>query len=238
MGLGRARQVNDETGELIRRAGAFYATSTPEGAFDALHAHAAPALIRQVLLLTGSRRRAFESVEFAFRHAWQHWPEVCLDSDPVRWLRARAQEYALSPWHRLRRTPEPGPHLPGHTPDVLKQALLLLPPQHRRTVVLCDGLGLTPSQAADEMESSTQAAVHRLRHARAVIGQCLPAPRDASATRSALRALLAGESTATMATARSLRLAGERRARAMVGLVCSVVVLFLGLVTYVMLSTA
>jgi DNA-directed RNA polymerase specialized sigma24 family protein len=230
--------VNDDTEELMRRAGAFYATSTPEGAFDALHAHAAPALIRQVLLLTGSRRRAFESVEFAFRHAWQHWPEVCLDSDPVRWLRARAHEYALSPWHRLRRSPPPGPHLPGHAPDVLRRTLLLLPPQHRRTVVLCDGLGLTPSQAAAEMESSTQAAVHRLRHARAALSLCLPAPRDASAARSALRTLLAGESTATMATARSLRLAGERRAQAMVGLVCSVVVLFIGLVTYLMLGGA
>jgi hypothetical protein len=41
-----------------------------------------------------------------------------------------------------------------------------------------------------------------------------------------------------MATARSLRLAGERRAQAMVGLVCSVVVLFIGLVTYLMLGGA
>ena len=228
--------VSDDFGELMRRAGAFYASSTPEGAFDALHAHAAPALIQQVVLLTGSRRRAFESVEFAFRHAWQHWPEVCLDADPVQWLRAQAHDHALSPWHRFRRRPASEPHLPGRAPVVLSQALLRLPPRHRRTLVLCDGLGLTPSQAAAEMESSTQAAVHRLRHGRSAISQCLPAPRDAGAARSVLRMLLVEESPATMATGRCLRLAGERRARAMFHAVCASVALFAGLVAFVILS--
>lgn len=70
---------------------------TPEGAFDALYAHAAPGLVHQTYLLTGRRGLSRESVEHAFLLAWQRWPEVAVDRDPVGWVRAAAYEYALSP---------------------------------------------------------------------------------------------------------------------------------------------
>ena len=88
---------------------------TPVQAFDALYAFCAPALVRQTYLLTGRRELARESVERAFQLAWERWPEVARDPDPAGWVRAAAHEYALSPWHRLRRRhrlPEP-PHPPG-----------------------------------------------------------------------------------------------------------------------------
>jgi transcriptional regulator with XRE-family HTH domain len=105
---------------------------TPAQAFDALYAFSAPALVRQTFLLTGRREQARESVERAFQAAWERWPEVARDRDPVGWVRATAYEYALSPWQRFRprhRHPEPPPADPGDR--TLLNTLLRLPPRRR-----------------------------------------------------------------------------------------------------------
>src|SRR5437899_1474854 len=81
---------------------------TPEAAFDALYLRTAPALLRQVRLLTGRPGFARHCVRRAFDLAWQRWPEVARDSDPVGWVRAAAYEYALAPWQRW--VPGHGPH--------------------------------------------------------------------------------------------------------------------------------
>ncbi|CAL9635163.1 sigma-70 family RNA polymerase sigma factor [Streptomyces sp. enrichment culture] len=201
---------------------------TPEAAFDALYIYAAPGLVHQAHLLTGCRRRAFESAEHAFRHAWAHWPEVARDPDPVGWVRARSHEYALSPWHRFRRLRS----RPGPAPaDPLLRALLDLPPRHRRTALLVDGLGLTVSEAAAETESSTYAVRGRLRHARAVLGATPGAAREA------LRARLDEASAATLAHPRSVRAGGERRARAVTRTVCAATAALVALVTFTVATT-
>ncbi|MET9516010.1 helix-turn-helix domain-containing protein [Streptomyces sp. NPDC002994] len=153
---------------------------TPAQAFDALYAHSAPALLSQAYLLTGNRRLARESVEYAFRLAWQRWPAVATDRDPPSWVRAAAYEYALSPWHRLRRARN-RPERPPTDRDrrVLLQALLDLPPIHRRTLLLYDGLGLDLPDTAAETEASTRAAANRLLNARAAITKRLPELADA-----------------------------------------------------------
>jgi DNA-directed RNA polymerase specialized sigma24 family protein len=177
---------------------------TPESAFDALYVYAAPGLIHQAYLLTGCRRRAFEAADHAFRQAWERWPEVARDPDPVGWVRALTHEYALSPWQRFRRlVTRPGPP----PADPLLRALLELPPRHRRTAVLCDGLGLGVSEAAAETEASCHAVRGRLRHARTVLG----ATPDAA--RQALRTRVEGASAATLAQPWSVRAGSERRAR-------------------------
>ncbi|MGV9900508.1 helix-turn-helix domain-containing protein, partial [Streptomyces tendae] len=152
---------------------------TPAQAFDALYAFSAPALVRQTFLLTGRREQARESVERAFQAAWEHWPEVARDRDPVGWVRATAYEYALSPWQRLRprhRHPEPPPADPGDR--TLLNALLRLPPRHRRTLVLYDGVGLDLPETAAETEASTPATANRLLRAREAVAGRLPALAD------------------------------------------------------------
>src|SRR5882757_9643327 len=84
---------------------------TPEAAFDALYVRAAPGLLHQVRLLTGRPGFARHCVRRAFDLAWQRWPEVARDSDPVGWVRAAAYEYALAPWHRW--VPARGPRPRG-----------------------------------------------------------------------------------------------------------------------------
>lgn len=184
--------------------------SSAEDGFDALYADIARGLVHQTYLLTGQRRLAFESVEWAFHHAWEHWPEVAADPDPVVWLRTAAYDYALSPWHRLRPSRK-NPDLP--VTDATHQALLDLAPPHRRALLLCDGLGFSLDHAAREMQSSTPAATSRLLNARTHIAQRLPGPDDPSAVRQRLHALTDAVSIATVPHARSVRTSSEERTR-------------------------
>ncbi|MZD09283.1 RNA polymerase subunit sigma-70 [Streptomyces sp. SID5785] len=200
---------------------------TPAAAFDALYVYAAPGLVQQARLLTGSRRLAFEAVEHAFRGAWERWPEVARDSDPVGWVRAAAHTYALSPWHRLRRFP--GRTCSARMPqdDPLLRSLLRLPPRQRRAVLLCDGLGLSTGEAAAETEAGTAATTGRLRSARAA----LDAPSGSLASR------LAREPACTLAQPWSVRESTERRAVLMTRTVWAVVAAFALLVTAVVLTS-
>ncbi|MFJ6849461.1 helix-turn-helix domain-containing protein [Streptomyces sp. NPDC091271] len=148
---------------------------TAEEAYDALYGRAAPGLTRQMYLLTGRRKLAREAVEHAFRIAWQRWPEVARDRDPAGWVRAASYEYAMSPWHRLRRAhrrPDALPEDPAR--HALLDALLGLPPAYRRTLLLHDGVGLGLPETAAETEASTPATASRLLNARAAVAERLP----------------------------------------------------------------
>ncbi|MFB7341724.1 helix-turn-helix domain-containing protein [Streptomyces hydrogenans] len=187
---------------------------TAEEAFDALYGHAAPGLVHQTYLLTGRRALSREAVEHAFHHAWEHWPEVAVDADPVGWVRAAAYEYALSPWHRLRRThkhPDAPPTEAGRR--ALLGALLDLPAPYRRTVLLYDGLGLDLPETAAETEASTPAAANRLLYAHAEIGRRVPELADPEALQRRIATLVAEAPTATLPAARAVRGGSERRTR-------------------------
>ncbi|MFJ5103411.1 sigma factor-like helix-turn-helix DNA-binding protein [Streptomyces sp. NPDC088554] len=194
-------------------------TATPDQAFDALYAFAAPALVRQAYLLTGRRALSQESVERAFHLAWQRWPEVAVDRDPAGWVRAAAYEYAMSPWHRLRRAHRhPDPAAPGGGREgpggrALHEALLALPPSYRRTLLLYDGLGLGLPETAAETEASTPAAANRLMHARGAVTDRLPELADPELLHEQLGVLARTVEPPALSPARSVRSGSERRAR-------------------------
>ncbi|MFE2529129.1 Cro/Cl family transcriptional regulator [Streptomyces sp. NPDC059382] len=151
------------------------AALTPAQAFDALYAYAAPALARQTYLLTGRRALSLEAVERAFQNAWERWPEVATDPDPVGWVRAAAYEHALSPWQRLRRAHRNPDQAPAEPADrILMDAMLALPTTHRRTVLLYDGVGLDLPDTAAETEASTPTTGIRLLHAHADLADRIP----------------------------------------------------------------
>ncbi|MFE1348878.1 DNA-directed RNA polymerase sigma-70 factor, partial [Streptomyces sp. NPDC058757] len=146
--------------------------------------------------------------------AWEHWPEVAVDADPVGWVRAAAYEYALSPWHRLRRAhkhPDAPPTEAGRR--ALLGALLDLPAPYRRTVLLYDGLGLDLPETAAETEASTPAAANRLLYAHAELGRKVPELADPEALQRRLADLVAEAPTATLPGARAVRGGSERRTR-------------------------
>ncbi|MFE0806967.1 helix-turn-helix domain-containing protein [Streptomyces sp. NPDC058794] len=186
---------------------------TPAQAFDALYEFSAPSLVRQTYLLTGRRELARESVERAFQVAWEHWPEVARDRDPVGWVRAAAYEYALSPWQRFRlrhRHPEPPPADPGDR--TLLNTLLRLPPPHRRTLLLYDGVGLGLPETAAETEASTPAAASRLMRAREALAGRLPELADPQVLHRRLAELASAERLRA-AGPTAVRTGSERRAR-------------------------
>ncbi|MFI7289254.1 helix-turn-helix domain-containing protein [Streptomyces anulatus] len=194
---------------------------SPAEAFDELYARTAPGLVRQAYLLTGRRALARESVERAFQLAWHRWPEVAVDRDPAGWVRAAAYEYAMSPWHRLRRThrhPDAPPTEPGK--QALFDALLDLPPAYRRTLLLYDGVGLDLPETAAETEASTPAAAGRLMTARAAVAERLPelaaagSPAEQSALlHDRLGGLARAEHVPVPRPARAVRTGSETKAR-------------------------
>ncbi|MFJ4919891.1 sigma factor-like helix-turn-helix DNA-binding protein [Streptomyces sp. NPDC088725] len=188
------------------------AAPTPADAFDALYTRTATGLVRQTYLLTGERALAHEAVERAFHHAWQRWPEVAVDRDPDGWVRAAAYEYALSPWHRLRRTRQDDGR-GGEDRPALPAALLALPPSHRRALLLHDGLGLDLPETAAEMESSTRAAANRLLYARRSVAERLPELSDAGELHEQLDSLTRSAPPPSIAPADAVRTGCERRAR-------------------------
>ncbi|MFE9841048.1 helix-turn-helix domain-containing protein [Streptomyces goshikiensis] len=148
---------------------------TPADVFDALYDRAAPALLRQAYLLTGRRALAMESVERAFHLAWNRWPELVADPDPVGWVRSAAYEYALSPWHQFRRAHRHPDKPPAEPADrILLDAMLQLSPMHRRTVLLYDGIGLDLPDTAAETEATTPTAAGRLLRAHAELAARIP----------------------------------------------------------------
>ncbi|MGW3056089.1 helix-turn-helix domain-containing protein [Streptomyces goshikiensis] len=148
---------------------------TPADVFDALYDRAAPALLRQAYLLTGRRALAMESVERAFHLAWNRWPELIADPDPVGWVRSAAYEYALSPWHQFRRAHRHPDKPPADPADrILLDAMLQLSPMHRRTVLLYDGIGLDLPDTAAETEATTPTAGNRLLRAHAELAARIP----------------------------------------------------------------
>ncbi|MEU6855070.1 sigma factor-like helix-turn-helix DNA-binding protein [Actinacidiphila alni] len=166
---------------------------TPEEAFDALHAYCAGGLVRQVRVLTGNPRLAESAVGRAFDQAWQRWPEVAGDADPVGWLRASAYAYALAPWQRW----VPAHRHPPEAANALQTALLRLPPEQRRALLLYDGLGLDLPETAAEVESSTPATAARITHARTALTEAVPElSEDGQPLSVSLGELLADDGTA------------------------------------------
>ncbi|AXG79798.1 helix-turn-helix domain-containing protein [Streptomyces paludis] len=197
---------------------ALAAATTPEQAFDVLYTYTGPALARQTFLLTGRRALSKESVEQAFHLAWQRWPEVAVDRDPPGWVRVAAYEYAMSPWHSMRRAHRhPDPATPGELQGpgarALHEALLALPPSYRRTLLLYDGLRLDLPETAAETEASTPATVNRLMHARAALAAHLPELADPALLHARLDALAGAVTPPSLAPPGTVRTRSERRIR-------------------------
>lgn len=165
--------------------------------FDALYARGHADLVQQTFLLTAGRRRATRAVRRAFGAAAHRWAEIGELPDPAAWVRARAFDAALSPWHcggprrthlwqlphrRLRVAPLAADPPAGPLPEdrltdrdrALLRALMRLSRPRRRALVLHDAIGLPAEAVAVEVESSIAAAERRVRAARAALARSVP----------------------------------------------------------------
>ncbi|MCM2426645.1 RNA polymerase subunit sigma-70 [Streptomyces sp. RKAG337] len=152
-------------------------------------------IVRQVDLITGNPGFARHAVRRAFDLAWQRWPEVAADPDPVGWVRAAAYEYALAPWQQWVPGHRTHPRAAARTlrgserDGAVRAAVLRLSPSQRQALVLYDGLGLDLPVAAAESEASTVATASRITQARAALSAAVPELGDEAPAR--LKAILA-----------------------------------------------
>ncbi|MFE2723713.1 LuxR C-terminal-related transcriptional regulator [Kitasatospora sp. NPDC059327] len=168
----------------------------PVRSFEELYEAAHTRLVQQVFLLTSCKHRAVHCVRLAFGEARRRWDEVAAGADPEGWVRARACEAALSPWHRggprrahvwrlphrrikVRPADESQAVLPDHDrltdrDRALLKALKRLSRPQRRALVLHDGLGLPAAAVAVEVESTVAAAEGRVWAGRAALAQWVP----------------------------------------------------------------
>ncbi|MER7750396.1 sigma factor-like helix-turn-helix DNA-binding protein [Kitasatospora sp. NPDC097643] len=164
--------------------------------FEGVYEGAYVRLVQQAFLLTACRHRAVHCVARAFGEAARDWEEVAGAGDPEGWVRVRAFELALSPWHRggprrahawrlphrrirVRPADESQAVLPDHDrltdrDRALLKALKRLSRPQRRALVLHDGLGLPAAAVAVEVESTLAAAEGRVWTARAALAQWVP----------------------------------------------------------------
>ncbi|MFF3113090.1 hypothetical protein ACFVSN_28310 [Kitasatospora sp. NPDC057904] len=166
------------------------------GTFEELYEASHTRLVQQVFLLTACRHRAAHCVRRAFGEARRAWDAVAGSGNPEAWVRVRASELALSPWHRggprrahawrlphrrikVRPADESQAVLPDHDrltdrDRALLKALKRLSRPQRRALVLHDGLGLPAAAVAVEVESTLAAAEGRVWAARAALAQWVP----------------------------------------------------------------
>ncbi|MFE7595460.1 hypothetical protein ACFU6K_39290, partial [Kitasatospora sp. NPDC057512] len=168
----------------------------PAVTFEELYATTHTRLVQQVFLLTACRHRAVHCVRRAFGEARRSWGAVTGSGNPEGWVRVRACELALSPWHRggprrshawglphrrirVRPADESQAVLPDHDrltdrDRALLKALKRLSRPQRRALVLHDGLGFPAAAVAVEVESTRAAAEGRVWAARAALAQWVP----------------------------------------------------------------
>ncbi|MER6363054.1 LuxR C-terminal-related transcriptional regulator [Kitasatospora sp. NPDC001527] len=168
----------------------------PGTGFEEVYEAAHTRLVQQVFLLTACRHRAVHCVGRAFGEARRRWAAAVAGGDPEAWVRARAFELALSPWHRggprrthvwrlphrrikVRPADEAQAVLPDHDrltdhDRALLKALRRLSRPRRRALVLHDGLGMPAAAVAVEVESTVTAAEGRVWAARAALVRWVP----------------------------------------------------------------
>jgi RNA polymerase sigma-70 factor (sigma-E family) len=106
-------------------------------------------LLRTALLLTGQNRADAEDLlQVALERAYRHWPKLCREDEPERYVRRILANASTDRWRRRARRPEQRlpvaccePAVPDGTAEVVDRQYLLwalaaLPPRQRAVLVL------------------------------------------------------------------------------------------------------
>lgn len=149
--------------------------------FDAFYTSTAKRMVATVYAMTGDLAEAEDAVQEAYVRAWQRWPRLIRDGDPLPWVRTVAMRLAISTWRRtrgrLRAHFRHGPQtdVPELSADrvALVVALRELSPDQRQAVILHHLLDLPVEQVARETGASSGAVRTRLSRARRILGERL-----------------------------------------------------------------
>jgi RNA polymerase sigma-70 factor (ECF subfamily) len=152
---------------------------TDEESFDALYVVARERLVAQIYLFTGDAVESADLVQNAFEKAWRRWDHVSVLDEPEAWVRLVAFNLAKNHrrWQRHvspRATVVPSTADPIESEEGIREvglALLRLPINHRRALILHHVVGLSVREVATEMAvapGTVMSWLHRGRQALAV----------------------------------------------------------------------
>ncbi len=140
-------------------------------------------LLRAMYLATGNRHEAEDLAQDAMARMLERWDRVAAAKDPVGYVYRVALNRRRSLLRRvsvaLRRTPHFGTeHHTNPTDavddrDAIRRALRLLPEKQRETLILCDWLGMSDSEAGAVLRTSAGAVRTRLHRARTTMREAL-----------------------------------------------------------------
>ncbi|MFE0531287.1 SigE family RNA polymerase sigma factor [Micromonospora parva] len=125
--------------------------------FDEVYRRHFQPLVVQLYAFVGDMNEAQDLVQEAFSRAWPRWDRISRYDDPVAWIRRVAWNVAVSRWRRLRTARlfslrQRVEVVSGPGPDrvALAAALVALPANQRRAVVLHYLAELTISEIAED----------------------------------------------------------------------------------------
>ena len=151
-----------------------------ENGFDTFYAAQFRRLTSQLCAYLGDLAEAQDVVQEAFTRAWPRWETISQYEDPAGWVRRVAWNLATSRWRRLRsaatfvsqQRQQVVPDLSSDWVDV-SRALAMLPPHHRRAVVLHYLAGLSVAEIALECQVAPNTVKSWLHRGRAALSGVL-----------------------------------------------------------------
>jgi RNA polymerase sigma-70 factor, ECF subfamily len=153
---------------------------TPEE-FDAFYVASFARLVGQIYAMCGDLAEANDCVQEAFIRAWDRRRSLDVDHAPEAWVRTVAYRLAVSRWRRSRRASQPVDRSQQPAPVgeptldriALEHALLQLPPEQRRAIVLHHLCDLPVADVAREVGAPVGTVKARLSRGRATLASLL-----------------------------------------------------------------
>jgi len=151
--------------------------SEDEAGFDLFFDASWIRLQGQAYVLTGSRETAQDLTQEALLRAWRHWDTVSKLENPEAWARKVLHNLCVESWRKSQRR-RPKADVPTHDeiPDShveIAQAMKSLPSNQARALLMHDGLGMTVTEVATELEVPEGTVKSWLSRSRKVVAERL-----------------------------------------------------------------
>lgn len=148
-----------------------------EASFDSFFEASWRGLQGQAYVLTGSRETAQDLAQEAFLRAWRHWDTVSTLESPEAWTRKVLQNLCVESWRKTqRRQPKADAPADDGIPDShaeIAQAMKGLPSNQAKALLLHDGLGMTVTEVASELEVAEGTVKSWLSRSRRIVAERL-----------------------------------------------------------------
>lgn len=148
-----------------------------EAGFDSFFDGSWKRLQGQAYVLTGSRETAQDLTQEALLRAWRRWDTVSKLENPEAWTRKVLQNLCIESWRKSRRRKlKADVRVHDRIPDShdeIAQAMRSLPSNQAKALLLHDGLDMSVSEVASELEVPEGTVKSWLSRSRKVVAERL-----------------------------------------------------------------